>query len=270
MVLYIDVFFFYNFLCDFLILFSAGRFAGARFRPMRCAAGAAMGALYACAAAVAGGVMLSGAARLLTAAAMVAIAYGFSSPKRFFKDCLLFLLCSSGCAGGAYAVTYAFAPSGESSFLPYVLSFALSVFTAIISSSGVVSEKKEYVKISVIKDGKVFRFTALRDNGARCTDFVSGLPIIVTEDVFPEKIKENARTVTVNTAAGKGRLKVFVPDRVIFFQGKRSLLSASAAIGITDVKLSCDGRFNALVGGACFERTERKNTPLAFLPFGGR
>lgn len=253
MVLYIDVFFLYNFVCDFLIIFSAGRFAGARASVKRYCLGAFVGAVYACIAAFFGGVFYS---FLPCCAAVMLIsfaAYGARTPRRFIKDCVLFMLCSAASGGGAIILSFGGALTRS------VLSLIICACMAVISASGVVAGKRKYMKIIVKKDGALYQLYAMADSGLTCLDTLSGLPIIVAENVFPEYIKEGARTVYAKTAAGVGRLNVFLPDEIFFVSEGTVCSSRCAAIGITDERLSADGRFNALVGGACFERTEGKN-----------
>lgn len=253
MVIYIDVFFLYNFVCDFLIIFSAGRFAGARPSAKRYCLGAAVGAAYSCLAAVFGGAFYSalpcGAAVMLISF----VAYRARTPRRFIKDCVLFMLCSAAAGGGAFALSFGGA------VVRSVLSLIICAGMAVISASGVITGKRKYIKIIVKKDGAHYCLNAMADSGLTCLDGLSGLPILVAENIFPAYIKEKARTVYAKTAAGVGKLAVFLPDEVIFTSDGAVYSSRCAAIGITDERLSEDGRFNALVGGAFFERAEGKN-----------
>lgn len=261
MVLYIDVYFLENFIFDFLVVLLAQRLAGARIRLLRCALAALVGAAYAIAAALNpefGSLFF----KISALALMVFAASSVRSVKAFLKAFVIFFLTFSASGGAAYALALS---CGGSAF-PGCVYFDAPVFASlsgigIIAVTGVIAGSKirrgrsDLVSISVLKGGRVFQLSALCDSGNRATDPVTGLDIIVAEDIFPEDIRASARKMRTLTASGEGELLVFIPDRLVV-KDARALFTHDAAIGITDKRLSEDNSFNALIGGAFFERAE--------------
>lgn len=266
MVFYIDVFLFVNFLCDFLILFSAGRLGGVKFSGLKTSLGAAAGALYA-AAAVLWEAASSFPARLFASVTITLLSYGYRSRKAFFKQYVLFILCSAAAGGAAFAaavLTGGWAWGGliyfDKPFFYTAAGILSLVVSAVVTAAKIRSENMlSFYGISVIKSGEVYRLHAAYDSANRCIDPVTALPVIISEDIFSEKIKNEAREINFKTASGTGKILIFVPDRIIISNKELDYVLDSAVIGITDQTLSCDKSFNALIGGACFEQIKRKN-----------
>lgn len=275
MVLYVDVFFFINFIFDFLIIAVAGRMGGVRFSWIRTLSGAAFGALYALAAFLFGGILESGAARLAFSFLAAFLSFGFYSVRRLIRMTAIFILCSAAAGGAAYSVALICGTAeGGTVYFDFPLIYSLSgIFALTVLAEAVISAIRSrgyegVMRLTVIKDGRTYRLSALFDSGNRALDPLTKLPLIVSEDIFPESLKNSARPIYVNTAVGMGELRVFVPDKVIIrsmtikngVRVKKISEGNNAAIGIADCRLSADGSFNALIGGACFEGLKENNT----------
>lgn len=261
MVLYIDVYFLENLIFDFFIVLLAERISGGRIRIIRCLSAALFGAGYAVFAAIFAA-FDSLLPRALALILMTWAADGFYSVKAFLRQFAVFFLAFAVSGGAAYALAL-FSGGGHISGSviyfdkPILLSgagIALSGTAFLIAESKMGrARRSEYIKLAVLKGGEVYRFTALYDSGNRAIDPVTGLSVIIAEDIFPEKVKTGAHSFSIKTASGTAELSLFVPDRVVFSESG-SYFAGDAAIGITKERLSENGSFNALIGGAFFER----------------
>ncbi len=260
MVLYIDVYFLENFIFDLLLVLLSERLAGERVRLLRCALAALAGAAYAVLVIIKPG---TGSVFLrVPVLALMALAAGkFCSAKAFFKRLLIFFLAFSSSGGAAYALALVSGGSALNGFIHfdrpvfYALSGIGITAVTVAFAGSKIRRRSEITELSVLKEGKVYHLTAIYDSGNRARDPVTGLDIIVAEDIFPEEIHLSARKMKIHTASGEGELSVFVPDRLTV-KDSGALFTYDAAVGITDKRLSGDRSFNALIGGAFFERAE--------------
>lgn len=245
-----------------------------RFSFLKIALGAALGAIYA-AAAVLWPAAAAFPARLFASVSITLLSYGYRSPKAFFKQYILFILCSASAGGAAFAAA---ALTGGGETFSGLIYFDKPVFytaagmlsmvvSSVVTASKIRSENMlSFYDISVIKSGEVYRLNAAYDSANRCTDPITALPVIICEDIFSEEIKKDAREIEMKTASGMGKILIFIPDRIIIRKKGLDFILDSAAIGITNQSLSCDNSFNALIGGACFEQIKRK-TDKAYKSF---
>lgn len=263
MVLYIDVYFLENLIFDFFIILLAERISGGRICILRCIIAALLGAGYAVFAAICS--VLDGfVPRLLALALITLTADGYYSLKVFLRQFAVIFLAFAVSGGTAYALAL-YSGGGkisgsiiyfDNSLLLSLTGIALSGSAALIAMSKLKGARAgRYIKFAILKGGKVYRFTALYDSGNRAEDPVTGLPVIVTENIFPQEVKASSRAMNIKTASGTAELSLFVPERVVFSKSG-SFFTGRAAIGITNEKLSENGSFNALIGGAFFERVK--------------
>ncbi|NLM60598.1 MAG: sigma-E processing peptidase SpoIIGA, partial [Clostridiales bacterium] len=104
-VVYVDTVFFMNFAVNFLMLLAAAKFSGLPYRKRRLLLSAVAGGLYSVLVCVPGLEILSSALfKLIAAALMVLVGFGFGSFRRYLKYMLLFLLVSVVFGGGVFAV----------------------------------------------------------------------------------------------------------------------------------------------------------------------
>ncbi len=275
MVLYVDVFLLINFIFDFLIIAVAGRMGGVRFSWLRTLLGAAFGAFYALAVFLFGGFLESGAARLAFSFLAAFLSFGFYSVRRLIRMTAIFILCSAAAGGAAYSVALICGTADNGAvYFDFPIIYSLSgIFALTVLAEAVVSAIRNrghegIMQLTVIKDDKAYFLSAIFDSGNRALDPMTRLPLIVSEDVFPEAVKNAARPIYVNTASGLGQMRVFVPDKIIIRHAtikngacvNKISEGKNAAIGITDCRLSADGSFNALIGGACFDGLKENNT----------
>ena len=257
MTVYIDSFFLLNFILDFLAIFISARLMGKRISVMRFLLSAGLGGIASCIALFIP--LLWGIfAKVSVVILMEITAFGFSHLKAFLMQTAI-LFFGFFVMGGAVGIL-----SYSESF-PVLSVMSATFFALIITffiSEKIKTEKgKCYAEVEIYKDGKTFNLTALIDSGNLCTDFLTGLPVIVAEDVF---FGIERREFLFSTASGLGEMGIFYPDfaevkiKNEIFKGK------DVAVGIIEGSLSPDKRFNALIGGICFDRLYKENNGVSF------
>lgn len=115
---------------------------------------------------------------------------------------------------------------------------------------------KRHLIISV--NGKIKELDAIIDTGNILADPFSGKPVTVVErDIFNdilneindyEKIKYHLipfRTV----GTGEKMMEVITTDYIYIIDGEKTKVFEKALIGMSDVKLSCEGEYQALING---------------------
>lgn len=254
MVFYIDIFFFINFLFDFLIIVLSGRLGGVRFSILRITSAALLGAVLACInvlLCLPGGFL----PEVIPVALMSLTAYGFGTYKSFLRQTLILFMGFFVSGGAALALCFnGFFDDYVAEVLSAVV-FAL-LLTFFVSEKIKKGKNKIYAEVYVFINGDEYILSGIYDSGNLCTDYHSGLPVIIAEDVF-RKVK--MREGFFDTASGRGKMKIFLPDKVRIKYGGRIYESRDIAVGVVPVRLSLDGSFNALIGGLCFERLVEKN-----------
>ena len=205
MTVYIDSFFLLNFLLDFLAIFISARLMGNRISLMRFLLSAGLGGASACISLFVP--FLWGIFAKVTVIIIMGItAFGFSSSVAFLRQTAT-LFISFFIMGGAVGIL-----SYSESFP--VLSVLTAAFFAVIITL-FISEKiktergKCYAEVEIYKNGKIFNLTALIDSGNLCTDFLTGVPVIVAEDVF---FGIERREFLYSTASGLSEMGIFYPD----------------------------------------------------------
>ena len=207
MIFYLDVFFAINFIADLVLLFCAARMGGVRVFLWRMLLGAGFGAVYACLC-VFWPVLGALPAKLLALALLNAVAFGIHSRAAFLRRTLLLYVMAALLGGLAYQLLL----RGGSWAIVLLTAFSGTLISVMLISDKLKKVRSsDIVTLTVYKKGQSYRLSALLDSGNTCVDPVSGLPIILCEDVFAE---EKCRIGTYHTASGEGTMKLFLPQSI--------------------------------------------------------
>ena len=237
-VLYLDLWFGLNMLCDYLLCLLTARAAGLGLKRLRYALAALWGALYASAACTPPLAFLSlPCCKLLSGALMGWIAFG---KERHLLRCLLLFFAVSTSFGGALLALSGGEPLRFSlselllSFLfCYGIGLLLFRFHALL-------QERQLCSINVEHGGRCARFRALLDTGNRLRDPVSGAKILIASpralegilrdsaalfeklgpvqlqclsDQIPE-LAGRLRLLPFSSVGGRGLLPVFRPEHL--------------------------------------------------------
>ncbi len=242
-ILYLDLWFGLNFLCDYLLCLLTARAAGLYLRRLRYALAALFGAAYACAAYLPSLSFMSFPGwELLSGALMGWIAFGTEThPLR----CILLFFAVSASFGGALLALSGGRPLGVS-LRDLVLSFLLCYgIGTLLFRSHQLLQARQLCSVCVEQSGRKASFRALLDTGNCLRDPVSGAKVLIAspralegvlrdsaplfEALGPLQIQElsaqipemagRLRLLPFSALGGKGLLPVFRPDR-LFIDGQ--------------------------------------------------
>ncbi|MGI6013601.1 MAG: sigma-E processing peptidase SpoIIGA [Oscillospiraceae bacterium] len=206
-VIYIDSFFLLNLTTDYLILLAAGRIASLPLIRWRILLAALLGGLYAVACVLWNHTLLHLATvKLLLAATMVLIAYGFTGkPLRNFA---IFLILSAAFGGAVWACSFLGISSANSGiFLPISMKTLLFSFIACYATVTLVfrhagrKADRTLFSITLTHNGKTVQFSALQDTGNELRDPLSGYRVMVVDapilaSLFPSELQTQFRTAS--------------------------------------------------------------------------
>ena len=206
---YIDLVFLLNLAADYLLLLVGGRMAGAVLHRGRIAAGAALGALYACALFLPGsGVLARWPCRLGCGAVMALIAYGRGPA--LLRSALMFFAASAALGGALFAAhLMSGGPAAADGRLLLSL-FAAGCFVLSLCFRRVGRHTgTELVRLEIRLLGKTVRLTALRDTGHTLTDPVTNRPVVVAyagalSHLFPVTLCVQSPTECASRLAAAG------------------------------------------------------------------
>ena len=260
MVFYIDSFFLVNFIFDFCVIVVSGRLGGVRFSLRKFLSASLLGAFFSCIA-IFFPVLDSFLFENSVIALMSYVAFGYGCFGVFIKQTLILMVGFFICGGGAEAFYLGLFNTGSEMNFSVLLFSELCLMAVVFFISGKITGGRgmRYAEIVVKKNGKEYKITALFDSGNLCTDNVSGLPVIVSEDVFKDVEK---RKSALFTASGVGEMQVFYPDEIIVLFENKTYTGSDVALGVINKRLSDDGSFNALIGGICFDRLVEKDAKV--------
>ena len=242
-VLYLDLWFGLNLLCDYLLCLLTARAAGLALRRPRYGLAALLGASYACAAYSPGLAFLALPGwKLLAGALMGWIAFG--AERRPLRCILLFFAVSASFGGALLALT-----GGRPlcfSLRDLLLSFLLcyGIGTLLFRCHALLRERQTQ-EVRVEHGGRSASFRALHDTGNSLRDPVSGSRVLIaTPDALKGILREYAtlfehlgpvqlqelsaqipelagrlRLLPFSSVGGKGLLPAFRPER-LFIDGR--------------------------------------------------
>lgn len=264
---YIELIFLENFIVDLLIIFFAALLTGSKIRIGKFSSAAAVGALYACIAAIQGGICFSVITKAAVSAAMCFIAFWGKYEKGFFKNSLAFYVSTFILAGTAYAVTFCFSHGAKPSEGYVLLGLcAGAAFIGIFSRVRKSTIRRERATEQIVLEyrGKKVTLKAFIDTGNMLTEPLSGLDVIPVSrpeakallgkdidltDGCPGERTERLRAVPYATAAGEGVMLGIEIDK-ISLKGKKE--GIRAVVCPMDRPLA--GGCGALAGGALMDK----------------
>ncbi len=288
MKVYIELLFFDNLIMNLIILYFAGRFSNIKTGWLRLLSGAALGAVYALAMFIYGGVWSAFPVKIAVSLLMCFAAfYKKGRAKTYFKS-MLYMYVLTFVMGGA---AYAFLNFGEGGYiikggiitgsgaLRYILSGILS---AIVLSclfkriyKNVRYKSRLMYDIRIAFSGKEASCRAYLDTGNSLTEPISGLPAIIADiaavkEILPQdmlaaltggfdgraktggKWFKRLRVIPCRNILNKKSVMLgFMPDsvKILDKDGEKDL---RAVIAVTDGVLSGDNTYNALLSPEAF------------------
>lgn len=245
-VLYLDLWFALNLLCDYLLCLLTARAAGLYLKRRRYLLAALLGALYACAACFPGFSFLANPGwKLCFGVLMGYIAFG---AERSALRCILLFFAVSAAFGGALL---ALAPGGGPLRLPIrVLLFSFLLCYAaglLLFRCQSLLRSRRTCSVTIMQQGREVSFHALIDTGNSLRDPLSGARVLVaTPDALRGILRENTalfrdldpirlqelsaqmpvlggrlRLLPYSAVGGGGLLPVFRPDRLLIDGSER-------------------------------------------------
>ena len=274
MTVYVDVLLLVNFVINLVLLKTSAYMAGRSFFLSKASLGAFLGSLGALTVfmpAFSFFTMLS--YKLLFAAVMVFVSFGYEDPLTFLKDFICLLSCTFIFSGLIIFIYLAFSPGklviANGSFYfdvsaVFLLSTAFAAYVFISVLNFFFARKKPAEEICILKIRQGEREATLRgliDTGSSLYEPFSNFPVIVCNKSFFEgEVEEekalinNVRIVPFETIGGRGILKAFLADSVkIELSGKEVEVKKGCYIALSDENFR-RGFYDAIVNPAVLER----------------
>ena len=238
-VLYLDLWFGLNLLCDYLLCLVTARTAGLRLRRRRYALAALLGAIYACAACLPGFLFLGAPAWKLIAGGLVAyVAFG---GERDPLRCAMLFFAVSASFGGALLALSGGRPirlSLRSLLFSFLLCYGIGM---LLFRCHALLREREIPLVTVELCGRSAQFPALRDTGNALTDPLTGARVLIASPTALQALlgadtalltaldpiqlqalsaeipalAGKLRLLPCSTVAGRSLLPVFPPDRLL-------------------------------------------------------
>ena len=200
-IIYIDELFALNFIIDYLLLLLSARVCGVMLRRWRYAAGALLGALFACFTALPGFELFKLAAAKLGCGALMAL-IAFWGEAAILKCGLVFWAVSAAFGGAVWCAGLLTGPAGaQGLYAPMstkalVISFALCYgVVSLVFRRSLKNAQLEILTVAAGLSGRQGVFHALRDTGNSLYDPLSGAQVIIispeaAQPLFPPECKE--------------------------------------------------------------------------------
>lgn len=248
-VIYADILVILNLIITFFLLLATRSFTKESGKNWRLLLGAVAGGVYSLQVFLPEmGAFPNFLSRLAAGILISLIAFGFRTPKRFLKICLVFVSETFAFAGLMIGLWIIFRPSGMVinnstvyfgiSLPVLIVSTTVCYLISLIFSKIVMRTKPQSMiyQITLVADGKTLTGRAMLDTGNKLSESFSGYPAVVCTYNFIEKIlpeetksffggevtslhtikdekwKKKTRLVTYSTVSSSGVLPAFRPD----------------------------------------------------------
>lgn len=255
MVVYADLVMLLNFLVDLFLLAGTNSLAGYSPRWKRCASAAAIGGIY-------GGICVLPELRFLgdlfwrmvSLSMLAGVAFGFD--RSGLRRGILFILLSMALGGIALGV-------GRGGFAGLICGAAMLCILCIFGFRGKAGQV-EYSQVRILKHGKMYSLTALRDTGNTLRDPVTGQSVLVVGadvawDIFgltPPQLKSpidtmqsvaisGLRLIPYRAVGQPGGMLLAVQMDEVWIDGQL----AGKLVAFAPDRLGLDGTYQALAGG---------------------
>lgn len=268
---YIDELFLLNLAADYIILYATAQMNAAPYGRLRLLGGAAFGGAYAVAAYFGFAFTDSFPMKLLSAAIMLYISFGFTSRRLFLRRAVTFFVFSFLMGGAAYALSLLLGGDTRGGVIaaPWVLRLAIMLSAAAIgllsafSRGSALQREIGSITVKLTLGTASAEFEALRDSGNTLRDPLDGSPVLIAEldaiaplfdadtlrllktlppteavSVLPRSAKW--RLIPYHTAAGSRLALAFRPDGS-YIDGKQTKMPVALSEGSL-------GAYPALVG----------------------
>lgn len=268
MYLYIDTYFIFNLLVDYLILLSTAKLRGLKASRLRLGAAALSGAAYAVFTVITSPRFLENPLIIL-AELVVMLLIAFGGMDGLLKTALVFAAVSAAFGGFALAIGRLLGRLRIDLGI-LILSFVLCWVILKLVFSRVAAARPENVEVFIGHCGRSISIKAMGDSGNLLHDPVTGDAVLiaearavsnlfdgetaallrsraeVTELIMKLQSKTKFRLIPFNTVGGSGFLMAFKPE-LIKVNGvtRRDLL-----VAVTKERVSDTGAFSAIIGGA--------------------
>lgn len=167
---YLDLVILLNFGVDFLLLLGTNRLSGYRSHIIRVIFSAGIGGLYAGICMMPGFYFLSNLLwRFISLGLMSVVAFGMD--RSAFRRGVVFIFLSMALGGLAMGL-------GKGSISSLLLSAALLSVMCFVGFRGAIGTK-QYAKVQLRHEDKVYHITALRDSGNTLTDPITGSQVLI-------------------------------------------------------------------------------------------
>ena len=256
MIVYLDAVALLNFLVDYLLLLGTNRLCGYPPGWGRSALSAALGGIYAAACMLPGFSFLGSTVwRLVSLGLMGWIAFGFH--KSALRRTVIFVLLCMALGGIAQGL-------GAGGFISVIAS-AAALFGMCMLGFRNIPGSVTYVPVELSYGDKKLRLTALHDTGNTLTDPVTGKPVLVVgaevaqqlTGLTQQQLRSPVNAVSQSIVPGLRLIpyrSVGQPAGMLLalrFQNVRiGKWKGSSLVAFAPEKLSDDGQYQALTGGA--------------------
>ena len=273
-VIYADILFLINLIINYLLLIITAKICDCPAKRVRCVLAAAAGSLYAVAAVI-WPFLASAVFKLISASAMVFIAFGVKRPP--LKLLLVFLAASAAFAGAVYACAVITGQSPYGFISPVTLKILLFSFCVCYVVLSLVFRRNakhitDTVKLHIVHNGHTLDIKALVDTGNSLKDPITGARAVILSatdaaslfDSGTAQLIKNMRPgseaetlCALNSkgarfrllpystvGSGGGMLLAFTPE-IIEINGK---IESGAIAAVSKSTISDGGAYSALIG----------------------
>ena len=239
-----------------------------------------------------GGVIFSVIYKMITASAIVAVAFLPATPKIFIKEFSAFFGISLLFGGGMVALEFTLHPkniffyNGTVYFdmsIACLVASVLVIYGAFLMGDYFIrrhNTKGGKCQLEIYYNDNRVTITAFIDTGNSLTDGMTGRPVIIAElsavsplftreeliffrsdsiENVPESLNKSFRLIPCKTVTGDSLLKGFMPDFVKVEDGKNSYINSFCTVALTEKELS-QGDYRALLNSAIFENVKEEKS----------
>lgn len=273
--IYIDVLICINLIINYFILLASGKFTKAPPKQYRIILGALFGAICSLIILMPElNFFINFFSKIIIAAIIILITYGYKNRKFFIKNICVFFLISFCYCGLMIGVWFIFTPKGmviNNSVVYFNISPIIMIISTVIcyfvlriisKISGRENPSIEICKIEIYQDGKSALLYGKIDTGNSLTEPFSNMPVIVVNKKAVEKIlpaavliylnccdtkkiyneNDGIRLIPFNSVGGKGILPAFIPEKIIINKEE-----VSEKLYLAICRDTITGEFNAMV-----------------------
>lgn len=257
-VVYLDVFWFVNFIADIYMLLCVRRWMNYRTKLIRCVPAAVFGAVSACVRLVKGGnsVIMAVFIYIFTAMLMCQIAFGF---KKIIKNTLLLYFVSM-IFGGISDFLY-FQIGIKHTFIIFIIIALVSYeIITMLDSRKMLGNKK--CEVELYKGDSKIVVTAIIDTGNSLREPYGNRPVHILEKTEAKELindLDSALKLLIpfhSLGCDNGMIEGITVDRICIKKDGESIVEDNSVIGIYKGKLSGNGMYSMIINPESIEERE--------------